>query len=253
MMEISKDIIEETKKMHESKSILTKNNKKISKELLASLYNRHNFFNNNCKAYETSLWIESNENLIRQKGKKNTRKYYPKQIVLVDLGIDTFGHEFSYEHPCIIIYNNYDKAFIVPCTSQSARRDKNNNLYNDQLEGYKSNGFAKTTTILIKEARFIDKTRIKSVVGTVDNELYNKVYNNVFKTIFESKDYQLRKLIDNYRLKNEQLENIKKEKETLEKKLNILNQRYSLLTSIIKKIDLKNDELKDFLDRVVDE
>ncbi len=244
MLNISKRTLTFKKGLPQCKSNLTNADDEVSKELLTSLHNRFNYFNSTCKTYESCLWIESNENLLIQKGKQNITKYYPKQIVFADLGIDTFGHEFSYEHPCIVIYNLYDRVFVVPCTSQPARRDKNNNLYGDELEGLISDGFAKTTTILIKEAKFIDKTRIKSVLGNVGNVLYNNLFNELFNMLFESKKYQIKKLIEKDRVNTEKLDIILKEKETLEKELHIIKQRYELLTDLIESNGIKLEKVK---------
>lgn len=243
-MNISNRILNSKKRIPQSKANLTNADDELSKELLVSLHNRFNHFNSSCKVYESCLWIESNENLLIQKGKVNITKYYPKQIIFADLGIDTFGHEFSYEHPCIVIYNQYDRVFVVPCTSQPARRDKNGNLYNDQLEGLISDGFVKTTTILIKEAKFIDKTRVKNVLGNINNSLYDNLFNTLFNMLFESKQYQIKKLIEKDRLNTEKLDNIFKEKETLEDELHIVKQRYLLLTNLIEKSGLKLEKLK---------
>lgn len=48
-------------------------------------------------------------------------------------------------------------------------------LYPGTIEGYTSDGFKKTTTILLQEAKFIDKTRIKSRLGKVSDQLYNEI------------------------------------------------------------------------------
>lgn len=208
----------------EAKETMTNLDSYMSKELLASLNNSFESLNNNSSIYESSLWIESNQNLLANKNKVNSRKYPMKSIVLVDLGIDTFGYEFCYEHPCIVLYNDYSRAFVVPCTSQPARRNEQGKLYPGQLEGDVSDGFAKKTTILLNEAKFIDKTRIKRSFGKVSDILFNEVYNKVFELIFEPKSHKLKTV---QRLKDEaekDLLELRQKYELLEQKLNIIQQ-----------------------------
>lgn len=208
----------------DAKETMTNLDSYMSKELLASLNNSFESLNNNSSIYESSLWIESNQNLLANKNKVNNKKYPMKSIVLVDLGIDTFGYEFCYEHPCIVLYNDYSRAFVVPCTSQPARRDKQGKLYPGQLEGDISDGFAKKTTILLNEAKFIDKTRIKRSFGKVGNTLFNEVYDEVFELIFEPKSHKLKTI---QRLKDEaekDLLELRQKYELLEQKLNIIQQ-----------------------------
>ena len=212
----------------DSKKNLVDTNDLLSKEILASLQNTFENLKSN-SIYEGCLWLESNENLLSNKNKDHTKKYNPKSIVLVDLGMDTFGHEFSYEHPCVVLYNTYNKVFVVPCTSQAPRRDKSGKIYPEQLLGTTSNGFKKQTTILLTEAKFIDKSRIKSELGYIDNTLFNKIYNSVFELLFESKKYQINKLIQLHDDFKEKLEDSEKKVVSLEEELSIIKQENDLL------------------------
>lgn len=196
---------------------------KYSSLMMQLVYSLSNFFNyteKNTSAYEVALWIRSKINLMNNKGKQHTKFYPPKSIINVDLGNSAFGSEFSYIHPCVVIYNEYKRLFIVPCTSQPAKRDKDKNLFPENLEGTPKDGFAKTTTIKLNEARFIDKTRVVSgVLGKVEDEFYKKIYDKLFTILFESKAYSLNKLqLEKNRLELE-LKKLQKENEELISKL----------------------------------
>lgn len=217
----------------DSKVNMTNSNNFVSKEMLASLQNTFDNMRNKSSIYESCLWIESNQNLLANKNRINTRSYPMKSIVLADLGTDTFGYEFCFEHPCIVLYNEYKKVFVVPCTSQPARRDRNGNLYPGQLEGDVSDGFAKRTTILLNEAKFIDKTRIKRSFGKVENELFNEIYDKVFELIFESKSYKLN--------------TVQSLKDQAENNLSELQQKYELLQEELSIIQQENKILKEEL------
>ncbi|RYD01513.1 hypothetical protein N752_29880 [Desulforamulus aquiferis] len=122
---------------------------------------------------------------------------------------------------------------MVPCTSQPARRDASGNLYPEYLEGTSTDGFAKTTTVMLNEARFIDKTRITGELGTVSTTFYNTIYNSIFNTLFESKAFSLDKLQGDFsNLKND-FEKVQKERDRLEKELNDLVIEHAKLKEIL--------------------
>lgn len=221
--------IKAIKKLTTSKHLITNTNDSILKEILSSIYNSFDFIKNKCTIHESCLWIESKANLLSNKGQVNSTTYYKKDILLVDLGADTYGHEFSYEHPCVVLQNEYKRVFVVPCTSQPARKNIHGKIYPEYLEGHVSDGFAKTTTILLKEAKFIDKTRVKSFLGKVSDPLYNQIYTKVFEFLFESKSYQIKRLIDINNKNTKEIEKITAEKEQLQDQLNTINKQYKEL------------------------
>ncbi|OMD75294.1 type II toxin-antitoxin system PemK/MazF family toxin [Paenibacillus odorifer] len=203
MRDIDNDILKTILRNKQTKGEHIEKHPSLNLQLLNSLSNQWKFSEGNIRAYETALWIKSQKNLIGNKGRENTKSYPPKTIVYVDLGNNTFGKEFSYLHPCVIIHNEHKKVFVVPCTSQPARRDRNGVTFSEYLEGRGGNGgdgFSVDTTVLLNEARYIDKTRITDKLGTVTDIFYRKIYDKLFQRIFESKSYTLQKLQE---LKNE--------------------------------------------------
>lgn len=227
-IEVNLEELKSIRAEDDAKEKMTNSNPTVSKEMLASLQNSFHYMNSKSDLYESCLWIESNQNLLANKNKTSNKKYKEKSIVLVDLGIDTFGYEFCYEHPCVVLYNEYNKVFVVPCTSKPPRVNKKGKLYPGQLVGDVADGFSKKTTIRLNEAKFIDKVRIKSCIGKVEDELYNEIYNEVFGLIFENKRYEIKKLEEKlkdseekYELLQEELNIIQKENESLKEELNV--------------------------------
>lgn len=221
-IEVNLEELKNIRSEDDAKEKMTNSNPTVSKEMLASLQNSFNYMNSKSDLYESCLWIESNQNLLANKSKTSNKKYKEKSIVLVDLGIDTFGYEFCYEHPCVVLYNEYNKVFVVPCTSKPPRVNKKGKLYSGQLVGDVADGFSKKTTIRLNEAKFIDKVRIKSCIGKVEDELFNEIYNEVFGLIFENKRYEIKKL-------EEKLKDSEKKYELLQEKLSIIQQENEML------------------------
>lgn len=197
MRTINNNVLKTTLRNKQTKQESVNQHPSLNIQLLNSLSNQWKFSENNIRAYETALWIKSQKNLIGNKGRENTKSYAPKTIVYVDLGNSTFGKEFSYLHPCIVIYNEHKKAFVVPCTSQPARKDNQGNVYPEFIEGKggpTGDGFSVDTTVLLNEARYIDKTRITDKLGTVTDSFYKLIYDSLFSRLFESKSYSLKKV-----------------------------------------------------------
>lgn len=216
MKKIDNEILKTTiRNIHTKEEPCTKYSS-LMMQLVYSLSNFFDYTESNTTAYEVALWIKSKVNLMHNKGKLHTKLYHPKSIINVDLGNNAFGSEFLYLHPCVVIYNEYKRLFVVPCTSQPARRDEKGNLFPDALEGTTRDGFAKTTTIKLNEARFIDKTRvIGEELGKVEDNFYKIIYDRLFSILFGSKAYSLNKLQEEKNRLEVELETVQKEREEL--------------------------------------
>jgi hypothetical protein len=137
------------------------------------------------------------------------------------------------------MYNEYRRIFVVPCTSQAAKRDVSGNLFPELMEGTVTDGFEKTTTVMLTEARFIDKARVISEVGIVKNPFYNDLYNRLFERLFESRSFSIKKLKELNDLKDNELIKIKNEYSALNNELNIIKEKKEKLTreyNIIKEL-----------------
>ncbi len=187
-------------------------------QLYFSMMNFSKFFENTVSAYETALYINSRKNMLNNKGKLYTKAYKRGCILMVDLGTDTYGSEFSYFHPAVVIHNEYRRVFIVPCTSQPAKINSKTGVpFDEFVQGEISDGFQKTTTVLLNEARFVDKTRIRAELGLISKSFYDKLYNSLFERLFENKKYAIHKMEEIIDSQKNQIESLLNENEQLKK------------------------------------
>jgi hypothetical protein len=201
---------------------LTTKKESCSKEnslMIQFLYTLSNFFEyteRNMTAYELALWIKSKNNMLSNKGKSNAKIYSPKMILNVDLGNNTYGTEFSYIHPCVVVYSSPLRLFIVPCSSsQLSPRDATGNILPGFLEGDSNDGFLVKTTVKLKEARFIDTARVVGELNPVTDVFFNTIYSSLFSILFEFKYHSLSKLeAENVDLHNK-IDSLLQEKEIL--------------------------------------
>lgn len=177
------DIVKRNQTKYKDKKVIS--DEVLKKEFFTSLKNYE--FNLLTKSsYETALWIESNERYLIANKNNNFIKYDSGDIVLVDLGSNTYGGEFSYIHPAIIIKQTPEKIFIVPCSSSEPRRDENGNIYPEYELGTIKDGFKKNTVVMLYEAKYLDKNRVVSKLGKTTPKFFNNIYNKLFMQIFES-------------------------------------------------------------------
>lgn len=199
-----------------------------------------NYCLTNCSTYEVAQIITSQDNYLKKKNTfvKNGVNYNARQIVMVELGENY--NNLSYKHPCIVIDSVGDKIFVVPCTSGDAPRNKmTKEIYKGYMEASVEEGFNHTTTIILKEARCIDKIQVTYPIKDhkskkfkrVDKEYFKKIREELFKLLFESQSYILESANKNVKQledKNielqKELENKDKEIESLKEKLNKLEE-----------------------------
>jgi mRNA-degrading endonuclease toxin of MazEF toxin-antitoxin module len=98
---------------------------------------------------------------------KVTKHYKHGDIVMADLGATNFGSEPQFEHPCIVLVNDFASVLVVPCTSVKAHKPR----YSDELDAVAADGFKNDTRIQLSKLRWIDKKRITEQVGVVTNPL----------------------------------------------------------------------------------
>ena len=96
---------------------------------------------------------------------KVTKTYKYGDIIMADLGATNFGSELQYEHPCIVLVNDFTSMFVIPCTSVKPHKQK----YSNEMDGLFADGFKKPTRIRLHDTRWIDKKRVTDHVGAVTN------------------------------------------------------------------------------------
>lgn len=193
-MDINKNVINLIKRNNvKFKNIKFSEDEKLKKEFYTSL-KKYEFKLAEESAYEIALWIESNEKQLSAPKQNNFTKYNLGEILLVDLGWNTYNREFAYIHPAIVINETATKLFIVPCTSGTPRKDINGNIFPEFEIGTANDGFQKDTVVMLYEAKYIDKNRVISRLGKTSSSFFDKLYNKLFEQLFEPIYYKLKKI-----------------------------------------------------------
>lgn len=222
-----------------NKDVICNQNTDLLQEWSKCNTNYLNYCLTNCSTYEVAQIITSQDNYLKKKNTfaKYGVNYNSRQIVMVELGENY--NNLSYKHPCIVIDSVGDKIFVVPCTSGDAPRNKETKeIYKGYMEAGEKEGFKHTTTIILKEARCIDKIQVAYPIKEhkskkfkkVDKEYFKKIYEELFKLLFENQSYILemanknvKQLEDKNIELEKELENKIKEIEALKEKLNKLD------------------------------
>ena len=196
-MNINKNVINLIKRNDSKfKNIKFMEDDKLKKEFFTSL-KKYEFKLTEESAYEIALWVESNEKRLSASNQNNFTKYNLGEILLVDLGCNSYDREFAYIHPAIVIKETATKIFIVPCSSGIPRKDINGNIYPEFEIGTPNDGFQKNTIVMLYEAKYIDKNRVISKLGKTSDKFFDKIYNKLFEQLFEPINYKLKKLEKN--------------------------------------------------------
>lgn len=178
--------------------------------------------------HELALWIKSFDTYLKKKRINSNHKYNKRDIVLVELG-SNIGGDLSYQHPCVVIQNQYDKVFVVPCSSSKVSKayDNSGKLHSEYVIAETSDGFHKKTAIITNNAKWISKASIvKKYPYQVNPELFKEIYNTTFSQAFWEKKNQLdnlEKIKENLILEKQALEDeiikLKSNHEEIQKKL----------------------------------
>lgn len=196
--------------------------------------------------HELALWIKSIDTYLKKKHMHVTQKYEKGDIVLVELG-SNIGGDLSYQHPCVVIQNQYDKVFVVPCSSSKvskAYNKKTGKLHDEYIIAETTDGFSKKTAIITNNAKWISKASIiKKYANQVDPELFKEIYSKTFSQAFKEKKSQ----IDNLEKIKENLTNDKK---SLEEKYDTIQSDYDKIQKeledarcLIKELESKVEEV----------
>jgi len=206
-----------------------------------------NYCLTNCSVYEVAQIITSQDNYLKKKNTimKSGVYYNKRQIVMVELGENY--NNLSYKHPCIVIDSVGDKIFVVPCTSGEAPRKKDTNeIYKGYMEAGLEDGFKHTTTIILKEARCIDKIQVTYPIREnkskkfkkVDKEYFKKINEELFKLLFEGQAYRLESANKNVKQLEEKNIELQKELEDKNKEIEILKENLNKSSEVA--LELEN-------------
>ena len=142
-----------------NKNIEAHMNKNLLQEWSKCSTNYFNYCFSKCSSYEVAQIISAHDNYLKKKNKANNfTRYRKKQLLMVELGENY--NNLSYKHPAIVIDSINDKVFVVPCTSGHAPKNKDGQIHKGYIEANELDGFSHLTTVILKEARCIDKMQV---------------------------------------------------------------------------------------------
>lgn len=152
----------------------------------------------------------------------NSHIFKRGEIVLVDF-FGHFGTELTYEHPAIVLADNFDGLVIAPISSP-CYKDSNNRHVDLQKNIPDLGDLPNNCGIKLEQIRFISKKRVLNKFNRVSNtNKLNEIDEVLMKTLTP---YSYQQLIMNQRnlqseLDNKNMELIEKEKEIENLKLEI--------------------------------
>lgn len=200
-----------------NKNIEAHMNKNLLQEWSKCSTNYFNYCFSKCSSYEVAQIISAHDNYLKKKNKANNfTRYRKKQLLMVELGENY--NNLSYKHPAIVIDSINDKVFVVPCTSGHAPKNKDGQIHKGYIEANELDGFSHLTTVILKEARCIDKMQVLYAIKEdtkykmVTPEFFKKLNDELFKLLFEVQAYKLNKQV-------EIIENLNNEVEVLNQEI----------------------------------
>jgi len=132
----------------------------IAKSYRLMLWNLHDVVSN-FKAYNMVQWAKYIDHWSSTQGRRYTTAYSRGEILMADLGAMNYGYEFSYPHPCVVVYETVDMLFVVPGSSKRFGRN-----HRGIIDATRANdGFDKDTGLLLYNMRWIHKNRVKHTTG----------------------------------------------------------------------------------------
>ncbi|MBA2943500.1 type II toxin-antitoxin system PemK/MazF family toxin [Paenibacillus sp. CGMCC 1.16610] len=115
--------------------------------------------------YNMGQWVIFHDRWLKNlSGPENQKKYKNGDIVMADLGAVNFKYEPQYEHPCIVLVNDFTSVFVVPCSSKKYGQN-----FPDIIDATPKDGFQLNTGIQMNAARWINKNRITQSNGQITN------------------------------------------------------------------------------------
>ena len=187
------------------KSVICNSDTTLIDALEKIIINLKNNILNMFSKWELANFIKSLNHYINSKGFQNTEHFHRGEIVLVDFGINS-GTELCYEHPCVVIENEYRNILVVPTSTSVKTTDKKGKVYDCYIPVTIDDGFDRNTTILLNSSKWISKSRVLNREGSVEVECFKKIYNTLFEFTFRLKKEDIKNLEG---IKRRQIEQIK--------------------------------------------
>lgn len=151
------------------------------------------------KIYDLAQWIIAHDRVLANLIRDNTAKYKRGDVLMVELGASNFKYEPSFEHPAVVLHNDFRKLLVAPCSSQKFGKGYPEVIDADPSDG----GFKKATGIQMNDVRWISKNRVATRLGTITNQsLLNKIDDYMLKflpkyqSLFDKQNERIAELQD---------------------------------------------------------
>ena len=241
MIPINRPQIDALTKIVNSKSIPGKDNPDIYAPYAYSLLN-HSDLTRDFSVYEMGHWINYNDRWIHNKNSNNTTGYRRGSILFIDLGATNYRYEPSFTHPCVVLAENRDFIFIVPCSSK-----KYGYGFPEIIDATPADGFSCNTGIQTKSFRWISKNRVISKLGQVSAPILDKIDNAILqliptynKTIMQ-KDNEISQLQSDLSIANNSLSTLEAEHDACKQELELLKISLQQADVRIKELEIGNN------------
>lgn len=218
-MTIDKTKIEPLVKNNKNKGIPASSFANLIKELKMFILDLYSVLKN-FSVYDLAQWLLCTNNWIQN---YKTSKNIPCKrgdIIMVDLGSNNFGHEASYAHPCVVLFQQKDFLIVLP---GSTGKYKNKSSFNfDCIEG-----FAHPSGIQLDQVRYISKSRITTgVLGNVGTSTLNYIDSFIFKNYCGGIEFQVENMVNEIiqiyqnklKIKDTEIEDLKNRLDKLDSK-----------------------------------
>ena len=117
----------------------------------------------NQNIFTACSWLIWSDLLIKDKttNSKASNSYKRRKLIKVELGTDNIGSEASFEHPAVVLYEEWDWLLIAPITSKKFGKELD--LLVDIPKGACS-GLPENSTVQLDHIRAISKKRVSETL-----------------------------------------------------------------------------------------
>lgn len=169
MFNINRASIDTIAKSVDSKKDLGETNKVVFDTFKLTLLNLEEVVKK-YYVYDMAHWINNIDRWIKNLTSINKTQYTRGSIVILDLGSQNFRYEPSYAHPCVVIFDRQYTILVAPSSSKKFGKG-----FPEIIDAGQKDGFSSNTGVQIESFRWVNKNRVISVVGKVNNDLLNEM------------------------------------------------------------------------------
>ncbi len=115
-------------------------------------------------AYQMTYWLHHVDRWIAHKAGTIKTKYQRGEILFVEFGAMNFGFEPSFEHPAVVLSNNFNTILVAPGSSQTYSKRYDNII---SVPTTDMRGLDKNTGFDAGAIRWISKDRVLDRLGHI--------------------------------------------------------------------------------------